>query len=87
MENYGILFQSFTFLFNIGIHFEEFILCHLCFFLSLIFDYWWLHVPKSFDVKQFRQNHGKIMEFCFKFRAGTLSSVPYLLFNQFHSST
>ena len=32
-------------------NFAEFILCHLCFFLSLIFDYRWLHVPKSLDVK------------------------------------
>ena len=30
--------------------FSEFILCHLCFFLSLILDYWWLHVSKSLDV-------------------------------------
>ena len=35
----------------------------LCFFLSLIFDYWWLHVPKSFDVKKIyvnNENLGKL---------------------------
>ena len=39
-KKHGILFQLSTFFFNIRIHFAEFILCHLCFFLSLIFDYW-----------------------------------------------
>ena len=28
----------------------EFSHCHLCLFLSLIFDYWWLHVPEYFDL-------------------------------------
>ena len=31
------------FFFNIRIYFSEFIFCHLYLFLSLIFDYWWLH--------------------------------------------
>ena len=39
--------------FNIRINLAEFILCQLCFFLSLIFDYWWLHVPRSIDVKNY----------------------------------
>ena len=46
--------------FNIRIHFAEFILCHLCFFLNLIFDYWWLHGPKSFDVKTIWANNNNL---------------------------
>ena len=35
--------------FNIRIHFAEFIFV-TCVFFSLIFDYWWLHVPGSSDL-------------------------------------
>ena len=42
---------SYQHFFNIRINIAQFILRHLCFLLNLIFDYWWLHVPKSFDVQ------------------------------------
>ena len=46
---------------NIRINFVEFILCHLCFFLSLIFDYLWLHVcTQIFDVKTIYANNNNL---------------------------
>ena len=51
------------FFFNIGIYFAKFILCHLCFFLSLIFDYWCLSVPKSFGVKTIQANNNNLGKF------------------------
>ena len=56
-KNHAILFQLSAFFFNIRIDFVAFILCHKCFFLSLIFDYWWLHMLKSFDVKTIWANN------------------------------
>ena len=52
---------SYPIFFNIRIHVAKFILCHMiCFFLSLIFDYGWLHVPKSFDVKTILANNSNL---------------------------
>ena len=56
-KNHRILFQLHVsaFFFNIRLYFVQFILCHVCLFRSLIYDYWWLHVHKYFGMKQFRR--------------------------------
>ena len=44
---------------NIRINFAEFILCHVL-LIGLIFDYWWLHLPKYFDVKTIESNNNNL---------------------------
>ena len=58
------------FFFNIRLNFAKFILCHLCFFISLLFDDCWWHVTKYFDVKN--NNLGKLHMYAAKTELGYL---------------